>query len=178
MICRSAAVNGPVTPSSPRPLGGERLAASYKRLGSSQIMRNASEALCGRPSCPPDTSRFLRLLLAPGPRRRDVCCLKNRPCKLPSIRWRRIIMPPFNCINIMPSNDHYVHQNSHDNKAITILRAQLAQHLFDAIITAWGWIFTKTWPMEKVGQSICWLKKLQGVYLRGEYIGCIVCVCV
>lgn len=35
----------------------------------------------------------------------------------------------------MPSNDHYVHQNSHDNKVITILRAQLASQLFDARIS-------------------------------------------
>lgn len=34
-------------------------------------------------------------------------------------------MQQLNCINIMPSNDHYARQNSHDNKAITILRAQL-----------------------------------------------------
>lgn len=35
-------------------------------------------------------------------------------------------MLALNCINIMPPNDHYTHQNSCDNKAITILRAQLA----------------------------------------------------
>lgn len=42
-----------------------------------------------------------------------------------------------NCINIMPPNDHYTHQNSCDNKAITILRAQLAYGatLCDVIIT-------------------------------------------
>lgn len=50
----------------------------------------------------------------------------------------------------MPSNDHYVHQNSHDNKVITILRAQLASHLSDAIITThtYRWVVSVTWPVE------------------------------